>query len=73
VAALIEEDTYLQRRIRWVLGEEISISALLWANADERDFAALAVSDWPGRLVVPDAAEVSLARRLIKRLKEIRP
>lgn len=45
VAALVEEYTYLQRRIRQIEGEEISIGALLWVNADELDFSMVAESD----------------------------
>ena len=73
VAALVEEYTYLQRQIRQMLGEEVGIGALLWVNADEHDFAMLATSDWPGRLLVPDAAEVGRARHLLMRLKETTP
>ena len=71
VAALVAEYTYLQRRIREVLGEEVEIGALLWANTTKRDFDLLAESDWSGRLCVPDAAAVDRARRLLARLKEV--
>jgi len=70
ITALVAEYTYLQRRIRQVLGEEVSAGALLWVNADEHDFAMLATSDWPGPLRIPDAAEVDRARRLLRCLKE---
>ncbi len=70
ITTLVAEYTYLQRRIRQVLGEEVSIGALLWSNADEHDFAMLASSDWPGRLRVPDAAEVDRAQRLLECLKD---
>jgi len=70
ITALVAEYTYLQRRIRQVLGEKVSVGALLWVNADEHDFAMLATSDWPGPLRIPDAAEVDRARRLLGCLKE---
>lgn len=70
VAALIEEYTYLQGRIRWILGEEIGIGALLWANAPRRDFDLLAEAAWPERLRLPDAEEVERARRSLARLRE---
>ncbi len=69
VAALVEEYTYLQRQIKQVLGEEVNIGALLWVNADEYDFSMLAASDWPGRLLVPDATEVGRAKLLLARLR----
>jgi hypothetical protein len=72
IAALIAEYTYLQRQIARLLDEEIGISALLWANSTLRDFGLLAKSNWPGRLLVPDAEAVDLARRSLARLKEVK-
>ena len=71
VTALIDEYTYLQHQIEQVLGEEIEVSALLWANSTMRDFDLLAESNWPGHLLVPDAEAVDLARRLLARLREV--
>ncbi len=71
VTALVTEYTYLQRQIGEVLGEEVEISALLWANTTKRDFDMLAESDWLYPLLVPDAAEVDRAGRLLARLREV--
>ncbi|MBL7064300.1 MAG: hypothetical protein ISS49_08885 [Anaerolineae bacterium] len=71
VAALVAEYTYLQCQIEQVLGEEVEIGALLWANTTMRDFDLLAESDWSGRLLVPDTAAVDRARRLLVRLREV--
>ncbi len=71
VTALVTEYTYLQRQIGEVLGEEVEINALLWANTTRRDFDLLAESTWPGRLRIPDAADVECARQLLACLREM--
>lgn len=71
LAALVAEYTYLQRQIGQVLSEQVEMGALLRANTTMRDFNMLAESDWPGRLLYPDAMAVDRARQLLDRLKRI--
>jgi len=71
LAALVAEYTYLQRQIGQVLSEQVEMGALLRANTSMRDFNMLAESDWPGRLLYPDAMAVDRARQLLDRLKRI--
>ena len=71
LAALVAEYTYLRRQIGQVLGEQVEMGALLQANTTMRDFNMLAESDWPGRLLYPDAVAVDRARQLLDRLKRI--
>lgn len=71
LAALVAEYTYLQRQIGQVLSEQVEMGALLRANTTMRDFNMLAESDWPGRLLYPDAMAVNCARQLLDRLKRI--
>ena len=73
LAALVAEYTYLRRQIGQVLGEQVEMGALLQANTTMRDFNMLAESDWPGRLLYPDAVAVDRARQLLDRLKRIEP
>lgn len=70
--ALSVEYGYLQRIIRELFGEEVSIGALIMANASSRDFYVLVSSHEPLRLFKPDEPdenEVVRAALLLQRLR----
>lgn len=67
--ALAVEYRYLQRIIWKLLGEEVSIGALIMANALPEDFDILVGSDEPLRLFEPDRKEITRASLLLERLR----
>ena len=60
---------YLQIIIRELFGEEVSIGALIMANASSRDIYVLVSSHEPLRLFKTDEDEVVRAALLLQRLR----
>jgi len=71
VEGLMTEYTYLQRVIEERLGEQISLSALVWANTTLFDYNRLLESDLPLPFLKPTAEEVGRAGKLLSRLKKL--
>ena len=67
--ALSVEYGYLQLIIRELFGEEVSIGALIVANALSEDFDTLVSSDEPLRLFEPGRNEITRASLLLERLR----
>lgn len=71
VEGLKAEYVYLQRVIEERLGEQIGLSALVWANTTLFDYNRLLESDLPLPFLKPTAEEVGRAGKLLSRLKKL--
>ena len=69
--ALSEEYTYLQRVIRQVFGQRISIGALVVANTLWDDFYILVESDIALPLFMPEDEEITRASALLDELRSL--
>jgi len=69
--ALVSEHQYLQRQIERCFGAEVSLGALVVANAGKRDFEILLASTVLVPIFEPTPQEVDEAERLLEQLRSI--
>ena len=69
--ALVSEHQYLQRQIERCFGVEVSLGALVVANAGKRDFEILLASTVLVPIFEPTPQEVDEAERLLEQLRSI--
>ena len=67
--ALVVEHRYLQACIEGIFGQRLSLTALVTANAGQRDFELLLASDIPVPIFEPSLTEVRQAELLLERLR----